>query len=71
MVVAQEAEASDPTATAVPVAEATEPVAADEIKEVVDPVGLLDVTTAPKETCPAPIVYVVHPAQVTVADENH
>ena len=70
VVVVQEAEASEPTATVVPIAEATEPVAADEIKYVVGPVGVLDVTTAPKETCPAPVVYVVHPEQVTVADEN-
>ena len=70
MVVVQEAEASEPTITVVPVAEATEPVVAEEVKEMVDPVGLLDVTTAPKETCPAPVVYAVHPDQVTVADEN-
>ena len=70
VVVVQEAEASEPTATAVQVAEATEPVVAEETREVVDTVGLLDVTIAPKETCPAPVVYGVHLEQVRVADEN-
>ena len=70
VVVVQEAEASEPTATAVPVAEATEPEVAEETREEVDPVGLHDVTIAPTETRPAPIVYAVHPEQVTVADKN-
>ena len=43
---------------------------AEETREEVDTVGLLDVTIAPKETCPAPVVYGVHLEQVRVADEN-
>ena len=41
-----------------------------EVQEMVDPVGLLDITSVPKEVCPAPVVYTEHPEQVTVAEET-
>ena len=36
----------------------------------VDPEVLIDIATNPKEMCPAPAVYTVHPEKVTVAEEN-
>ena len=65
VVVGREAEASEQTTTAAPVAEATEPVVVEEVTEMVDPVKLLEQTVVPNETCPAPVVYTVHPEQVT------
>ena len=35
-----------------------------------DPDGLLEQTVVPEETCPAPVVFTVHPELVTVAEEN-
>ena len=67
VVVEREVETSEPTAATELVAEATEPVVTEER---VDPDGLLEQTVVPEETCPAPVVFTVHPELVTVADEN-